>query len=156
MPYSNTARQHFTLDADLILADLVTSTATVAHGQVDGGDATIDIGTGRVNGHFIVDASAMAIDGDDEGYYFELMGIEPGGDEYTLATIELGAAAAFLGSGDADKAMDGRYVAPFSNVVGLDTDGAQVVCGEVYAKMTAAGTTKTVTWFAWLAQNPFP
>lgn len=156
MAYNNTARQHVILDAELILADEVTSTSSVARGQVSGADGGADVGTGRWNGLGIVDASAMAVDGGDEGYYFEFIGIAPNGDLYTLGVIELGHSDAFLGSGDVNRAADGRYAVPISNVVGLNAAGTDdVVCDTIYVAMTAAGTTKTITWSSFLAQDPF-
>lgn len=113
-PKSNTR----TYDTLLQLKDagLVASSAAA---QVSSSDKIIDLGSGRVKGDIIIDATAVEVDTGNELYTIIAefsdsssfaSGIVPGAMTY------LGDAAAIPGGGDTDKGV-GRYVLPFTNVI---------------------------------------
>jgi hypothetical protein len=100
------------IDNKLILKDagLVASDAA---GTVGGAAAIADLGAGLVEGHLVVDVTAIEIASGDEKYKISLQGSSKASFADTfedLAILELGAAAVI--GGDIASTV-GRYVIPF-------------------------------------------
>jgi hypothetical protein len=100
------------IDNELILKDAGLVAADAA-GQVGGEDQITDLGAGLVEGHLVVDVTAIEVASNTEAYKISLQGSNSAtfasGIE-DLAIIELGAAEVI--GGDADSAV-GRYQVPF-------------------------------------------
>lgn len=102
------------IDNDFILKDAGLVAADAA-GQVNSEDVIAELGAGLVEGHMIVDVSAIEIASNDELYKISLQGSSKSdfADTYEdLAILELGAAEVL--GGDQDSAT-GRYKVPFRN-----------------------------------------
>jgi len=96
---------HILKDAGLVAAD--------AAGQVDGSNVIVDLREGLVEGHMIVDVSAIEIADNDEVYKISLQGSSKSdfADTFTdLAILELGANEVIDGDQDSET---GRYQVPF-------------------------------------------
>jgi hypothetical protein len=96
---------HILKDAGLVAAD--------AAGQVDSTDVIVNLGAGLVEGHLIVDVTAIEIADNDESYKISLQGSSESDFASTivdLAEITLGATEVI--GGDQDSAT-GRYQVPF-------------------------------------------
>lgn len=98
---------HILKDAGLVAAD--------AAGQVDGSDVIVNLGAGLVEGHLIIDVTAIEIASNDELYKISLQCSSKSDFADTfedLAIIELGANEVL--GGDQDSTV-GRYKVPFRN-----------------------------------------
>lgn len=93
--------------------------AASAAAQVSSSNKILDLGTGRVVGSVIIDATAVEVDTDNELYTIIAefsssatfaSGIIPGSQIY------LGSAGGIPGGGDTIKGA-GRYILPFTNVI---------------------------------------
>jgi hypothetical protein len=96
---------HILKDAGLVAAD--------AAGQVDGSDVIVDLGEGLVEGHLVIDITAIEIDTNDESYRISLQGSSKSDFTDTivdLAEISLGAQEVIGGDQDS---TTGRYKVPF-------------------------------------------
>lgn len=96
---------HILKDAGLVAAD--------AAGQVDSADKIANLGTGIVEGHLVVDVTAIEIASNDEAYKISLQGSSKSDFADTivdLAILELGAKEVI--GGDQDSEI-GRYKVPF-------------------------------------------
>ena len=100
------------MDEELILKDAGLVAADAA-AQVDSADQIVDLGAGLVEGHMIVDVTAIEIASNDEVYKISLQGSNSAtfasGIE-DLAILELGALEVI--GGDVDSTV-GRYKVPF-------------------------------------------
>jgi hypothetical protein len=100
------------IDNELILKDAGLVAADAA-AQVGGSDQIVDLGAGLVEGHLVVDVTAIEIASNDEAYKISLQGSNSAtfasGIE-DLAILELGALEAI--GGDVDSTV-GRYRVPF-------------------------------------------
>ena len=97
--------EHILKDAGLVAAD--------AAGQVDGEDVIVNLGAGLVEGHLVVDVTAIEIASNDEKYKISLQGSSSATFASTiedLAILEVGAAEVLGGDQDSET---GRYVVPF-------------------------------------------
>lgn len=102
--------RHKLKDAGLVASD--------AAGTVDGSAAVVDLGEGYVEGHMVVDVTAIEIASNDELYKIKLQGSSREDFAHNiedLAIIELGAKEVL--GGDMDS-LTGRYMVPFTNVKG--------------------------------------
>jgi len=102
------------IDNDFILKDAGLVAADAA-GTVDSGGVIAILGAGLVEGHLIVDVSAIEIASNDEVYKIKLQGSSKSDFSDTiedLAILEIGAAEVL--GGDQDSAI-GRYKVPFRN-----------------------------------------
>ena len=80
---------------------------------IDSSDVIIDLGTGLVEGHLVVDVTAIEIADNDENYKISLQGSSKSDFADTiedLAILELGALETL--GGDVDSTT-GRYLVPF-------------------------------------------
>ena len=96
---------HILKDAGLVAAD--------AAGQVDSSDVIVDLGAGLVEGHLVVDVTALEIASNDESYKITLQGSSESdfaSSIVDLAEITLGAQEVI--GGDQDSTV-GRYQVPF-------------------------------------------
>ena len=96
---------HILKDAGLVAAD--------AAGQVDSVDKIVNLGAGLVEGHLVIDVTAIEIASDDEKYAIKLQGSSSATFADTiedLAILELGAAEVIGGDQDS---TTGRYIVPF-------------------------------------------
>lgn len=96
---------HIMKDAGLVAAS--------AAAQVDGADKIVNLGAGMVEGHMVVDVTALEIASNDEAYRISLQGSSKAdfSDTYEeLASVELGAAEVLAGDQDS---TTGRYQVPF-------------------------------------------
>jgi hypothetical protein len=96
---------HILKDAGLVAAD--------AAGQVDSTDVIVDLGAGQVEGHLVVDVTAIEIADDDEFYDIQLQGSSKSDFADTievLASVKLGAQEVIGGDQDS---TTGRYKVPF-------------------------------------------
>lgn len=94
-------------DAGLVAAD--------AAGTVDSVAKIADLGAGKVEGHMVVDVTAINIDNNDENYKISLQGSSESDFSSTyedLAILELGAKETLGGDQDNET---GRYEIPFTN-----------------------------------------
>lgn len=98
-------------DNDFLLHDGLVAADAV--GSVDGDDIIADLGAGLVEGHAVVDVSAIEIASNDEIYKISLQGSNSAtfaSGIVDLAEITLGAAEVI--GGDVDSTV-GRYIVPF-------------------------------------------
>lgn len=101
-------------DTKLVLKDSGLVAADAA-GQVGGSDQILDVGSGLVKGHLIIDVTAIEIASNDEKYKISLQGSSKSdfADTYEdLVILELGAKEVL--GGDQDSII-GRYKIPFTN-----------------------------------------
>ena len=130
---------HILKDAGLVAAD--------AAGQVEGSDVIVNLGAGKVEGHLILDVSAIEIADNDEAYKISLQGSSSAAFADTivdLAEITLGAAEVI--GGDQDSAT-GRYTVPFS------TEKNGTVYPYVRLYTDVSGTIATgINFFAYLGK----
>ncbi|MDA3897704.1 MAG: hypothetical protein PF482_16340 [Desulfobacteraceae bacterium] len=102
------------IDNDFILKDAGLVAADAA-GTVDSSAVIAELGAGLVEGHLIIDVSAIEIADDDELYKIKLQGSSSATFASViedLTILEVGAAEVL--GGDQDSAI-GRYKVPFSN-----------------------------------------
>ena len=104
----------FTYDNELLLKDAgLVDTDGVA--TVAAAAKVIDLGSGRVDGTVVIDATAVEVATGDEKYQIELQGsnaADMSAGKVTLAATILGDAAAINADSDAGP---GRYEMPFTN-----------------------------------------
>ena len=96
---------HILKDPGLVASD--------AAGQVDSSDVIVDLGAGLVQGHFVIDVTAIEIADNDEYYDIQLQGSSKSDFADTievLASMKLGAKEVL--GGDVDSTT-GRYMVPF-------------------------------------------
>lgn len=96
---------HTLKDSGLVAAD--------AAGQVDSSDKIVDLGAGLVEGHLVVDVTAIEIADNDEYYDIQLQGSSKSDFADTievLASVKLGAQEVIGGDQDS---TTGRYMVPF-------------------------------------------
>jgi hypothetical protein len=87
--------------------------ASSAAGQVDSSDKIVDLGAGLVEGHLVVDVTAIEIADNDEYYDIQLQGSSKSDFADTievLASVKLGAQEVIGGDQDS---TTGRYKVPF-------------------------------------------
>ena len=123
-------------DGTYLLKDAGAVTASGA-GQVDSSAKIADLGAGKVEGHMVVDVSAIEIADNDELYQIALQGSSKSdfADTYEeLAIVELGAKEVL--GGDQDSAI-GRYKVPFT------TERNGTVYRYVRVYCTVSGTVAT-------------
>ena len=116
-------------DAGLVAAD--------AAGTVSAAAKIADLGAGKVEGHLIIDVTAIEIDDNDEVYKISLQGSSSSTFASTiedLVIIELGANEVL--GGDQDSAI-GRYKVPFTN----ERNGTVYQYVRVYCDVTGTITT---------------
>lgn len=103
------------LDVALLLKDAGAITADGVT-QVDGADKVLEIGHGRYTGEIVVDITAIDVASGNETYAIRTQFSDDAGFGSGVvngATLEVGAAVS-----GADATEAGRYVLPFTNVVG--------------------------------------
>ena len=96
---------HILKDSGLVASD--------AAGQVGGSDKIVDLGAGMVEGHLVIDVTAIEIASNDEFYDIQLQGSSKSDFADTfevLASVKLGAQEVI--GGDQDSTA-GRYMVPF-------------------------------------------
>ena len=138
----------FTYDKDLSLkaAALVAATAN--------GSLVLDLGTGLVMGHVVVDCTALEVATGDESYHIIVqgssdVGFGTAGNIRMLGSIVVGAAAATLPTsvGVGASSTPGRYVIPIRNEVN------GVTCRYMRLRTVVAGTIATgINYSAFLAK----
>jgi len=137
--YSMIDYTHILKDAGLVAAD--------AAGQLDSTDVIVNLGAGLVEGHLIVDVSAIEIADNDESYKISLQGSSKSDFADTivdLAEITLGAAEVIGGDQDS---TTGRYKVPFR------TEKNGTVCPYVRAYCDVSGTIATgINYSAYLGK----
>lgn len=140
------ATRYRPLDARTLFVEAQTLTADdfVTDGVTD--PTVIDFGAGRIDGSWVMDVSAIAIDGNDELYSFHLEGSNvsdfASGVEL-LASMHLGATE--VRPGGAIDSTIGRYAKDFSNEVnGVEYRYARI-------RLITAGSTKSITIDTWLS-----
>lgn len=130
---------HIMKDAGLVAAD--------AAAQVGGSDKIVNLGAGPVEGHLIIDVTAIEIASNDEVYKISLQGSSKSDFADTiedLAILELGAAEVIGGDQDSET---GRYKVPFRT----DKNGTIYPYVRVYTDVT--GTIATgINFSAYLAK----
>ncbi|MFW9871961.1 MAG: hypothetical protein ACFFG0_02590 [Candidatus Thorarchaeota archaeon] len=137
-----------TFDADLELKDAGLVAASAA-AQVDSAAKIIDLGSGKVRGTIVIDASAVEVDTGDERYDVEVQVSSSAtfaSDIYTVAVLPLGDAATLVG--DVDMGV-GRYELPIVNTI---ANGVAKRYLRLYT--TVAGTIATgVNYTAYLCKD---
>ena len=132
-----------TFDSRLRLKDSSAHGTGTTVGQVDGADASLYIGAGRVKGDV---ASA------DEVYKIQLVGNADGawGSTHVLAELTLGIAASI--PNQVNKTT-GFYSLPFINAAPLTAGAEPSYLGYLRIRTVASGTTPSVTYEAWVAKD---
>jgi hypothetical protein len=135
-----------TVDTLLQLGDGVAALTASAYSVVAAATAQIDVGDHAIAGNVAIDISALGIANDDEIYTFTVLGSASAtyaSGIVPLAMMQFGAGAVMLGVADLDT-VAGRYVIPFRN----EKDGTVYRYIRLY--VTIAGTTKTITYIAYV------
>ena len=138
------------LDVTHILKDAYLVAASDP-GLIDDNDAIINLGEGLVEGHLVVDVSAIEIDSNDELYRIALEGSSSQSflsGTVDLAILELGASEVLGGDGGThpDSSI-GRYIIPFR------TERNGVIYPYVRLYITVSGTVATgINFTAYLAK----
>ena len=141
----------FTYDANLQLKDSSAAITSSAAAQVSSAAQILDVGAALFKGVAVIDITAIDIASTNESYRLTVQGSNSSsfasGIE-NLATLDLGATASRLGSGQ--DSVVGRYELLFQN------EQASTVYRYLRLYMTLAGTTPSITLTAFVGRDYLP
>lgn len=141
-----------TFDSRLRLKDSSAHGTGTTVGQVDGADASLYIGAGRVKGEVKINVTACDVANTDEVYKIQLVGNADGawGSTHVLAELTLGIAASI--PNQVNKTT-GFYSLPFINAAPLTAGAEPSYLGYLRIRTIGSGTTPSVTYEAWVAKD---
>lgn len=137
----------YTYDSATLLKDAGAVTADAA-GTVGGSAQILDVGQARLNGHAVIDVSAIDITTGDEGYTLKMQGSSSStfaSDVVQLAALQLGDSTV---TGNSADTTTGRFELPFTN----EQDGVIYRYVRIYTDV--AGTTPSINYTARLVKSP--